>query len=86
MVVGNKDYINRQPVKVVVNGVQLTQVRNFTYLGSTVTDVGTSEKEIRIRMGRAISAHTKMDIIWKAKNVEIKNIFLLMKSVVMTTL
>ena len=73
-------------MKVVVHGVQLEQIRNFTYLGSTVTDVGTSEKEIRIRIGRATSALAKMDNIWKAKSIEIKNKLLLMKSVVMVTL
>ena len=47
---------------------------------------GKSEKEIRIRIGRATSALTKLDNIWRSKNVEMKNKLQLMRSIVLATL
>ena len=69
-----------------VGGKRLEQVKNFIYLGSTLVEDGKSEKEIRIRIGRATSALAKLDNIWRSKNVEMKNKLLLMRSIVMATL
>ena len=86
MVVGKKENIDGQVVNVTVGGKRLEQVKNFIYLGSTLVEDGKSEKEIRIRIGRATSALAKLDNIWRSKNVEMKNKLLLMRSVVMATL
>ena len=61
MVVGKGDNVDGVVVKVTVDGVVLEQVKSFTYLGSTIVQNGTSEKEIRIRIGRATSALAKLD-------------------------
>ena len=53
MVVGKKENIDGQAVNVTVGGKRLEQVKNFIYLGSTLVEDGKSEKEIRIRIGRA---------------------------------
>ena len=58
---------------VMVGGERLEQVKNFTYLGSTLVEDGKSEKEIRIRIGRATSALAKLDNIWRSKTVEMMN-------------
>ena len=84
MVVGKKENVDGQVVNVMVGGKRLEQVKNFIYLGSTLVEDEKSEKEIRIRIGRATSALVKLDNIWRSKSVEMKNKLLLM--IVMATL
>lgn len=86
MVVGKEENIDGQVVDVLVDGIKLEQVKNFTYLGSTLVANGKSEKEIRIRIGRATSALANLDNIWRAKNITLKNKLLLMRSIVMANL
>ena len=81
----NKD-IENKVMKVLVDGVELEQVRSFTYLGSRIEDNGKSEMETRIRIGRALSALAKLDVIWRARNIRMKNKLLLIRSVVVATL
>ena len=71
---------------VMVGGERLEQVKNFTYLGSTLVEDGKSEKEIRFRIGKATSALAKLDNIWRSKNVEMKNKLQLMIFIVLATL
>ena len=54
--------ISRTPgdVTIKVQGVQLEQVENFKYLGSQLSANGSSEKDIRIRIGMAKSAFRKL--------------------------
>ena len=47
--------ISKQPGKVVIDGYQIEQVSSFCYLGSIITEDGRSEKEIKCRIGMAIS-------------------------------
>ena len=86
MVVGKGDNVDGVVVKVTVDGVVLEQVKSFTYLGSTIVQNGTSEKEIRIRIGRATSALAKLDNIWKSKDVTMKNKLMLLRSIVLANL
>ena len=86
MVAGNKESIDGKIVNVEVDGKKLEQVTNFTYLGSKLVNDGKSEKEIRIRIGRATSALAKLENIWRSKNIKIKNKLLLMRSIVSSTL
>ena len=46
-------------VGIVIDGEALEQVRSFKYLGSTITENGTSDQEIKNRIGIATSAMTK---------------------------
>jgi len=86
MVVGKPENTYGQVADVMVDGIKLEQVKSFTYLGSTLTDNGRSEKEIRIRIGRATSSLASLDNIWRARNVSMKNKILLMRSIIMSTL
>ena len=48
--------ISKQPgkvVKLLTDGYQIEQVSSFCYLGSMITEDGSSEKEIECRIGMA---------------------------------
>ncbi|KAG1682135.1 Calcium-activated chloride channel regulator 4A [Nymphon striatum] len=79
------DSENKQ-IAVIVNRQKLDQVNSFTYLGSKVDGSGKSEKEIRMRIGRATSALAKLENTWRAKNIAMKNKILLMRAIVESTL
>ena len=61
-------------------------MKSFTYLGPTIVQNGTSEKEIRIRIGRETGALVKLDNIWKTKDVTMKNKLMLLRSIVLANL
>ena len=86
MIAGKREYTENQVVKVMVDGVELEQVRSFTYLGSRIEDNGKSKMEMRVRIGRATCALAKLDVIWRAKNIRMENKLLLLRSVVAATL
>ena len=87
MVAGKQENTENQVVTVLVNGVQLEQVKNFTYLGARIKDNGKSEMEVRMRIGRATSALARMDNIWRAGHIRIMdNKLLLMRAIVLATL
>ena len=46
-------------VSIIVNGKQIEQVESFKYLGSTMTEDGRCEKEVRIRIAMAKEAFNK---------------------------
>ena len=48
---------------IVIDGEALEQVRSFKYLGSTITETGTSDQKLKNRIGIATSAMTKLDIV-----------------------
>jgi len=54
--------IGRQPstIKITVDGEILQQVEKFKYLGSILSSSGYSEKDIRVRIGMAKSAFSKL--------------------------
>ncbi|KAG1666259.1 Phosphatidylethanolamine-binding F40A3.3 [Nymphon striatum] len=54
--------------------------------GSKVDESVKSEKEIRMRIGRATSALAKLENTWRAKNIAMKNKILLMRAIVESTL
>ena len=58
-------------------------VNQFIYLGALVTDNG-SKKEILCRMAKAHSSLSKLKIIWKDKNICVKSIIRLMRSLVIS--
>eukprot|EP00794_Sanderia_malayensis_P013305 gene13305-biopygen10613 len=58
---------------IVIDGEALEQVRSFKYLKSTITENGTSDQEIKNRIGIATSAITKLDIVWSLLGISLKN-------------
>ena len=46
-----------------------TQVDDFVYLGGKISDNGSSEPDVRRRIGLACDAAKKLQMIWKAKGI-----------------
>lgn len=86
MVTGKNEMTENQVVNVTVDGVQLGQVKSFTYLGARIDENGKSEIVVRVRIGRATSALAKMDNIWRAREIKLKTKLVLMRAVVVATL
>jgi len=69
-----------------LNGEQLEHVSKFVYLGSTITEDGKCDGDIRKRIGLApgvISRHSK---IWKSKDISVKTKVHVYKALVVPTL
>ncbi|XP_077255535.1 uncharacterized protein LOC143893712 [Temnothorax americanus] len=74
--------INRSKTKIMVvdrfNKLELTGVHSlevvesFNYLGSTISNNGSCEAEIRKRIGMAKNAMSQLHGIWAAKNISVK--------------
>eukprot|EP00794_Sanderia_malayensis_P016388 gene16388-biopygen12078 len=84
MVTGNGDDNIRLDIN--IDGEKLVQVTRFKYLGSTITEKGTSEEEIRIRIGVATSAMTRFDTVWNLKGVSLKSRIKITKAIAWSTL
>ena len=65
MVFGHKE-IGR---KIKVNGVEIENVENFTYLGSNITHDLDCRQEVTRRAARALDQLTAMDKIWKSRAI-----------------
>jgi hypothetical protein len=61
-------------------------VRRFKYLGSTISEDGRSESEIRSRIAIATSALAKLDTFWKHRNIRMKLKLHLLRTIVISTL
>jgi hypothetical protein len=55
-----------------VNGQNLEEVDFFTYLGSKVDNLGGSDKDVKIRIGKARIVFNMMGSIWKASNISLQ--------------
>ena len=60
-------------IRITVEGKDLEQVSNFTYLGANIGNDGRSEKEIRIGIAKATNALARLEKTWKARNIHIRN-------------
>ena len=75
-----------QPVQpIMIDQVPLEEVHNFTYLGSTMTDSGSIDLDIRSRLGKARATFQRLNKIWKTKNVTLQIKLQLYMSIVVTT-
>ncbi|CAM4547834.1 unnamed protein product [Caretta caretta] len=63
---------------------KLEKVNNFLYLGSTISQDGTSSKEIRRRIRKANSAFGRLKNIWQLKNISLKTKLNMYKATVIT--
>ena len=50
-------------------GEVLEQVKRFKYLRATIKENGTSEQDIRNRIGTATSAFVRLDAVWSLKGI-----------------
>ena len=51
-----------------INGQRLEEVENFQYLGAIISNEG-SKSEILFRIAQTIGALSKLEIIWRDKNI-----------------
>ena len=73
-------------VEISMGGEILGQVKKFKYLGATITENGTSEQEIRNRIGTATIAMVRLDAVWSLKGIRLKNRLKITKAIAWTTL
>jgi len=66
-----------------VNGERLVTVKSFKYLGAIVSDEG-SKPEILARIAQTTTALTKLNAIWKDKNIALGSKIRLMRSLVIS--
>ena len=69
-----------------MNGKVIEEVGHFKYLGSTPIKDGTSLKEVKIRLGQAHSAMTRLAQLWKNNAISFPTKFKLNKSLVLSIL
>jgi len=75
---------SHQPVK--INGVDIEEASEFTYLGSKVTTDGSADEEIKARISKASQSFACLRNTWKSKKISQKTKLRIYKSNVLTTL
>ena len=55
-----------------LQGNEIEDVEEFTYLGSIVDSKGGTERDVKARIGKARTAFTLLAKIWKARNISLK--------------
>ena len=73
-------------VKVMIDGLQLEQVRNFNYLGARIEDNGKSDREVWTKIGKATSALAKLDNIWRSQSIRMSNKLYLVRAIAVAML
>ena len=63
--------ISREKVQIdiKIDGKTLEQVENFIYLGGVISEVPSSESDIKRRVGLAMGSMQKLNPIWKSKDI-----------------
>ena len=74
------------PTNITMNGQTLEEVKDFKYLGSFVSEDGSSTKEIKTRIGIATSAMTRLARVWRSNTISFPVKVRLYKSLVLSTL
>ena len=69
-----------------LNGDEIEEVDDFTYLGSKMSNTGDGEVEIRARLAKASQAFASLRSTWKARNIRLKTKLRIFKSNVISTL
>lgn len=60
---------DNKPLRIEIEGTQLQQVDSFKYLGSTVTDDGKDDQEIRIRIAAARNAFNNIERVLRDRSI-----------------
>lgn len=82
MVFGDKQI----PRKVRVDGVELDNVEQFTYLGSNVTHDLDCSKELAVRIAKATANLKALDKIWKSKAITLETKLSILKTCVFSSM
>ena len=70
-----------------VNGIRLDVVKNFVYLGSTLSDDGSLDAEIKERISKASAAFGRLESrVWSDKDLTLNTKLAVYKTCVLTTL
>ena len=77
---------SRTEAAIVLNGEEIEDIEDFTYLGSKMTTSGDTEKEIRTRISKASQAFATLRSPWRSRNISTKPKIRLFKSNVLSTL
>ena len=56
-------------IDIKIDGKTLEQVENFIYLGGVISEVPSSESDIKRRVGLAMGSMQKLNPIWKSKDI-----------------
>ena len=56
-----------------IDGKELTQVDNFTYLAGIISQDGSNSQDIKQRIGKAMGAVQKLYNIWNSTNIKSVN-------------
>ncbi|VDI37318.1 Hypothetical predicted protein [Mytilus galloprovincialis] len=75
----------KSQASLIVNTQALEEVESFTYLGSVGDNLGSSDKDVKIRSGKTRTAFN-MKTIWKARHITLKTKIRLFNSNVNTIL
>ena len=64
--------LNRDKIQlnIQIDGKSLDQVENFIYLGGVISEIPTSENDIKRRVGLAMGAMQKLNSIWTSKDIK----------------
>jgi endonuclease/exonuclease/phosphatase family metal-dependent hydrolase len=76
----------KEPKVITVGGEKLREVTQFVYLGSTIKNNGSTETEIKTRIGKAAAAFNTLHKVWKNANISLKTKIRLLNSNVLTVL
>ena len=79
-----KDAINK-PGPIQIGNQTLEEVKQFKYLGNTLTEDAHSNKEIQIRIARALSALSSLNILWKDRSISKRTKIMFMRSLVLSS-
>jgi len=76
---------NNTNIPTTVNGSKLQSVKAFKYLGSNITEDGTSVREVKTNIAIATQHLSKLKKIWSSKNISMKAKMNLLRSAVIST-
>ena len=72
--------------KITVEGAQLENVQNFTYLGTIMSQDLNCKHEITCRIAKALSILKSMDKIWKSKSIKLSTKLNVLKTCVFSSM
>ena len=81
-----RPYTEKQTLNTVIEGQEIEQVSNFTYLGVKLSSDGTIDKEISTRIQKATGAFNQLNNIWINRNIRTPTKIRIYKAAVLTIL
>ena len=81
-----RPYTEEGTVDISVEGSQVQQVSDFTYLGVIISSDGTIDRELSARIRKASGAFNQLSNIWKNRNIQTNTKIRIYKAAVLTIL